>query len=442
MSRFLYALNGVVWGAPMLLFFVLTGLRISCKSRFFQLRGFNTSLKIFLNSIFNKNDNDGISQFSAFCSVLGACIGTGNIVGVATALYSGGPGSVFWMIFSAFFSMMIAYAENFLGATYTERFEKAKESIGSFSYIENGLKMKGLSKIYAVLCLMSVMGMGNMAQSNSLSDIMKINFNIPELYTAIIVTIIAFLVIKNGIDRLSNFQTIVVPIAVIFYFIISFLVLIKYQENIVPTFKMILTEAFTTRALKGFGMYKAIRYGVSRGVFSNEAGLGSATILHSQAKSSDGQTQGISAMLEVFIDTILMCGMTSIVLLSSTNIFESKLYGAQLSVAAYSTIGAIGKNGISILTAIFAFTSLTGCSFYGETSFQYLFGKNKTKIYKLIYCILIFIGCVNSPKIIWEIADICNGLMAIPNLFAVNCLLKEVEYPQQKKRTNLRFSHR
>ncbi len=434
MSRFLYALNGVVWGAPMLIFFILTGLRISVKSQFFQIRGFNTSLRIFLKSIFYKNSNTGISQFSAFCSVLGACIGTGNIVGVATALYSGGPGSVFWMIFSACFSMMTAYAENFLGAKYTGKYRQIKNTIGSFSYIENGLKIKGLSKIYAVLFLMSVMGMGNMAQSNSLSEVLKVNFNTPKIYTAIAISIIAYIIIRSGIKGLSKFQTFIIPVAVIFYCIVSFWVLFKFRHNILPTIELIFHEAFSIRALNGFGMYKAIRYGVSRGVFSNEAGLGSSTLLHAQAQSSDGKTQGISAMLEVFIDTILMCGLTALVILVSTDIFENKLYGAQLSVAAYSTIGSIGKNGISILTAIFAFTSLTGCSFYGEKSFQHLFGEKHANLYKVFYCILVFAGSLNSPEIIWEIADICNALMAIPNLFAVNCLLHEVEYPSKKKR--------
>jgi AGCS family alanine or glycine:cation symporter len=173
-----------------------------------------------------------------------------------------------------------------------------------------------------------------------------------------------------------------------------------------------------------------MRYGVSRGVFSNEAGLGSSTLIHAESNNQKGETQGMWAMLEVFIDTVFLCTITALVILVTKNNFNSQLYGADLSVAAYSTIGEIGKKGIALLTAVFAFTSLSSCSFYGEKSFDYLFGKKHIKFYKVIYIIIVFIGSINPPKIIWEFADICNGLMAIPNLFAVNCLGKEIEYPK------------
>lgn len=434
MQRFLDALSGALWGAPLLIFFLFTGIRFTLRSRLFQFRGIKTIAKTFITSLKSDKKASGISQFSAFCSVLGACIGTGNIVGVATALYSGGPGVVFWMIVSALFSMIIAYAENYLGAIYSQRYFFKSSSTGAFSYIENGLNMKGLSKIYAFLCLMSVFGMGNLTQSNSLTDSLHTGFELSGVYTSLVVALLSFLIIRGGIKRIAKLQVILVPVATVFYFIISFAVLLKFKENIIPAIMLIFKEAFTLKALNGYGIYKAMRYGIARGVFSNEAGLGSSTILHSQAKDLRGEAQGISAMLEVFIDTVLMCGLTSLVILVSTDISENNLFGAQLSALAYSKIGIWGSKGVVTLTAVFAFMSLSSCAFYGEKSIEYLFDKSKIKPYRFIYSVFVFIGGICSPQIIWQLADICNALMAIPNLFALNCLYREIEYPEKNNR--------
>lgn len=429
MQNFFNAVGGVIWGLPMLVFFSFTAIRLTIHGKFFQFIHFNTILKNTICSIFKKKNKDGISDFSAFCSVLGACIGTGNIVGVATALFSGGPGTVFWMIISAIFSMMTAYSENYLGILYKRKDRYGNISGGAFSYIENGLKMKNLAKIYAIFCLLSVIGMGNMAQSNSIADSLKNSFNIPPIFTAIIISILALFIINGGIKRISRLQTFLVPVMCIFFFTLSAIVLFKYKSNILPCITLIFKEAFSLKALNGFGIYKAARFGISRGVFSNEAGLGSSTIIHSQSDDSDGTNQGLWAMLEVFIDTVVMCSITAIVLLTSTNNNEQNLFGAELSVLSYATIGEIGKKGIGLLTAIFAFSSLASCCFYGEKSFEYIFNKKALPLYKIIYIILAFLGCINSPRIIWSFADICNGLMAIPNLFALNILSKKIEYP-------------
>ena len=428
MQSILEAVSSVVWGVPMLIFFIFTALRFTFKSRFFQLH----PVKIFkttLGSMFKKDNNEsGISQFSAFCSVLGACIGTGNIVGVATALYSGGPGTVFWMIISAFFSMMTAYSENYLGIKYS-----SDKAIGAFGYIEKGLKMKSLAKVYAFFCLISALGMGNMTQSNSISDALNSSMGLSPVLVAIVCSFLCLIIIFGGMKRIAKVQTVIVPLMCIFYFILSGIILVKYRAEIIPCIKLILSEAFTLRAVSGFGIYKAARYGISRGVFSNEAGLGSATLIHAQSNNKNGETQGTWAMLEVFIDTILMCTLTAIVILISTSYNQNSLFGAELSAEAYSTVGLLGKSGIGILTAVFAFMSLVGCSFYGEKSFEYLFGRRYIMFYRLLYIALVFVGGINSPKLIWSFADICNGLMAIPNLFAINCLAKEVIYPKVKK---------
>lgn len=429
MQNFLSSVNSVVWGIPMLIFFMFTACRFTFKSRFFQIRGLKTIFRSTLGNIFKKDNNGGISQLGAFFSVLGACIGTGNIVGVATAIYSGGAGTVFWMWISAVFSMMTAYAENYLGIKYRRKDKYGTFTGGAFAYIEHGLKMKGLSKVYAFFCLMSSIGMGNLTQSNSVSASLEGGFGLNKTLVGVAVAVLCLLIIAGGVKRIAAFGTLAVPIMTLGYIILSAAVLFIFRQNILPCIILIFKEAFSLKAVSGYGIYKAARYGISRGVFSNEAGLGSSTILHSQVETNDGETQGMWAMLEVFTDTVLLCTVTALVILVSTNTQTNSLFGAELSIAAYGTLGEIGKKGIALLTAVFAFTSLASCSFYGEKSFEYLLGKKHTKLYRVIYAILVFTGCVTSPKTVWTFADICNGLMAVPNLFAINCLGKEVEYP-------------
>ena len=429
MERLFNAIGSVVWGPPMLFVFIFTALRFSFKSRFFQIRGFFKMFKETLFKMFTKTENGGISQFGAFCSVLGACIGTGNIVGVATAIYSGGAGTVFWMWLSAILSMMTAYSENFLGVSYRRKDKYGLFQGGAFSYIEHGIKMKGLAKAYGALSLFSVIGMGNLAQSNSVSESLVAGFEFDKHIIGGLCALLCLIIISGGMKRISKFGTVIVPIMTIAYLVLSFTILFRFKHNIIPALLLVLKEAFSLKAINGYGMLKAMRYGVSRGVFSNEAGLGSSTLIHAESNNQRGEAQGMWAMLEVFIDTVFLCTITALVILVTKSNLGTQLYGADLSVAAYSTIGEIGKKGIAILTAVFAFTSLSSCSFYGEKSFSYLFGKKHIKLYKVFYIVLVFIGSINPPKIIWEFSDICNGLMAIPNLFAINGLGKEVEFP-------------
>ena len=424
---FLSSVARVVWGVPMLILFIFTALRFTINSRFLQIRKFPFIIKSTIGSSISIR-NGNISEFSAFCSVLGACIGTGNIVGVATAIYSGGPGVVFWMWISAVFSMMTAYSENYLGAIFSLKDSTGRFTQGAFAYIEKGLKMKALGKIYALFSLASAIAMGNMTQSNSFSDSLKNSFNISPYLSGAICAILCLIVILGGIKRIAKFQTLCVPIMSLLYLVLSFSILIHFRQNIIPVLSLILKEAFSLKSIKGYSMYKAMQYGISRGVFSNEAGLGSSTLLHAEANITSGKQQGMWAMTEVFVDTVLMCTLTAFVILVSTDNLYTTLFGAALSSKAFSSIGALGSRSIGILTSVFAFTSLTGCSFYGERSLEHLTGKPCRTIYKIIYAFIVFIGCINPPKIIWTIADICNGLMAIPNLFAINILGNKIEY--------------
>ena len=445
MNGLINAINSVIWGAPMLIFFLFVGVYFTFKSRFFQFRGAKKIFDTTIKSLFKKQEatENGISQFGAFCSVLAACIGTGNIVGVATAIYSGGPGSVFWMFISSFFSMMTAYSENYLGIKYRFRNKYGKISGGAFQYIEKGVKMKGLSKVYAVFCLLSTFGMGNMAQANSVSTSLETGFKIPTYFTAFLVAIICFIIIRKGVKGISNLSELLVPVMTISYLVLSFGVLFIFRDRIIPMVMLIIKEAFSIKALSGFGIFKAMRYGVSRGVFSNEAGLGSSTIIHSETENTTPETQGIWGMFEVFCDTTLLCTiMALVILVSGSFIPDGQLFGAELSIASYSVLGNLGKKGIALLTALFSFASLTSCSFYGEKSAEYLFTHRVIKPYKFIYLILAFLGCVISPEIIWSIADIFNGLMAVPNLFALVILRKEVEFPEYKIHLNRKTKKR
>ncbi len=429
MTNFLNSINSVLWGLPMLCFFLFTAILFTFKGGFFQFRCLGKIFKTTVKSFKSKTGEKGINNFSAFCSVLGACLGTGNIVGVATAIHYGGPGAVFWMVISAFLSMGTSYVENYLGTVYKRKLKNGNIFGGAFSYIENGLKMKVLSKIYALFFLLSSLGMGNMTQSNSLSDSLSKCFNINTVVTGVISALLVFIIITGGIKRLGAFQTVLVPLMSILWFALSFIVLFKFKNNILPSILLIFKEAFSLKSLYGFGIYKALRYGISRGVFSNEAGLGSSTILHAQSEEDNPKTQGMVGMSEVFIDTVLMCTITALVILVSTNTSDYSLFGAELSQKAYGVLGNIGIKGISILTAVFSFTSLSSCSFYGEKSIDYLLGRKATLPFKIFYSTVVLIGAVTKPKIIWTLADIFNGLMAIPNLFALICLKNEVEFP-------------
>lgn len=330
--------------------------------------------------------------------------------------------------------MMTAYSENYLGIKYRFRNKYGKISGGAFQYIEKGVKMKGLSKVYAVFCLLSTFGMGNMAQANSLSTSLETGFKIPTFLTAVLVAITCFIIIRKGVKGISNLSELLVPVMTISYLVLSFGVLFIFRDRIIPMIILIFKEAFSLKALSGFGIFKAMRYGVSRGVFSNEAGLGSSTIIHSETENTTPETQGIWGMFEVFCDTTLLCTIMALVILVSGSFTPGgQLFGAELSIASYGVLGTLGKKGIALLTALFSFASLTSCSFYGEKSAEYLFTMRAIKPYKFIYLILAFLGCVISPKIIWSISDIFNGLMAVPNLFALCVLRKEVMFPPKKK---------
>ncbi|MGI6746244.1 MAG: alanine/glycine:cation symporter family protein [Acutalibacteraceae bacterium] len=439
MNGILNSAANVVWGTPMLLFYLSAAVMFTIKSRLFQLTGINrwmsgTLLRFFKPQKSEKTGN-GISQFGAFCSVLAACIGTGNIVGVASAIASGGAGTVFWMCLSAFLGMATSYAENSLGIKYRRKVS-GKVKGGAFMYMHDGVKMPGLAKAYAGLCLFSSLGSGNMTQANSVSESLFRGFGIPQAVTGIAVAAICFLIIRGGVKRIAKINEYAVPAMSLGFLSLSLWILLKNRKNLLPCSINIINGAFKKGDKNKFSGKTAMRYGIARGVFSNEAGIGSSTIIHAEDEASSATDQGCLGAFEVFTDTILLCTITALSILVSGVWNEgSRLFGAELSIAAYASVGEWGKKGIALLTAVFGFASLVGWSFYGEKSREEIFKERFSEMYKYLYCSVAFLGCISSPKIIWSLSDITNGLMALPNLFSVISLRNEVSWEKKIRRT-------
>ncbi|NMP38268.1 MAG: alanine:cation symporter family protein [Clostridiales bacterium] len=424
-----------VWGPPMLGLFLFTGLLFTVKSGFFQFRGAGTWISQTIISALkakNRRSGDGISEFQTLCSALAACIGTGNIVGVATAIYSGGPGAVFWMWASAALGMMTAYAENVLGIKYRTKNALGEWCGGAMIYMQRGLGFRRTAKVFSVFCVAASLATGNMTQANSVSDALKSSFGISPVLSGAVCSLLAAFVIFGGVKRIASVSEKTVPLMSAVFLGLSFAVLFVCRDNLIPAVRMIFSEAFTPRSLMGFGTFKAMRYGVARGVFSNEAGLGSTAIIHCETDTDSPERQGMWGILEVFIDTIFMCTVTALVILCSGAFVPGNgVDAAALSAAAYSAVfPAFGGRLLSLLTAVFAFASLVGWSVYGKKCFGYLTDYRYPKLYTFIYIVLIFAGCAMKPTLMWNAADILNGFMALPNLISLILLSRQVTIPE------------
>lgn len=433
MKEFLTQVDNFVWGPPLLIMLVGTGIYLTIKLKFLQL----TKLKLALKLVFKKDEEQDekgdVSSFGALCTALSATIGTGNIVGVATAIKAGGPGALFWMWIAAFFGMATKYAEGLLAIKYREFDSKGEVNGGPMYYIQNGLKNKWLAKAFAFFgVLVALFGIGTFAQVNSISEAMKTSFNVPIYITAIVVTILVALVTLGGIKRISKVSEMIVPFMAALYIAGVVIVIITNLGQIPNALKIIIESAFNPEAVLGgtFGVtfIIAMQRGVSRGVFSNEAGLGSAPIAAAAAKTKEPAKQGLISMTGTFFDTIVICSMTGIVIIL-TGMYTSPLDGANLTTAAFEIgfpIAIVGKYIVNIGLIFFAFTTILGWNYYGEKCMGYLGGEKMIKPFKLFYIFLVLIGSFLSLDIIFISADIVNGLMAIPNLIAIIALRKVI----------------
>lgn len=425
------AISSFIWGPPMLAVFLGTGLFLSVRSGFFQIFRIKrwlgkTVVSAFRNRKQKSSDNGSISQFSALTSALAACLGTGNIIGVATAICSGGPGSVFWMCVSAILGMMTCCCENILGIKYRIRDFSGCFRGGPMQYIENGLGMKGLAGVYAVFLTGASLGMGNMTQANSVAQGMS-GFGIPPVITAVFLCVLLGIAVSGGLGRISKISEKLIPVLSAAFVAACFVIIIKNADRLLPCLRLIIKEAFTVKAVSGFGLAKAARYGISRGVFSNEAGLGSSAIIHAAADCKSAGEQGMWGILEVFIDTVFMCSVTAAAVLTSGAWNpDSQLNGAQLCTAVFENVfGRAGGYFLNACICLFAFATLTAWSYYGKCGAEYLFGRKSGKIYNVLYIAAAFAGSLIKLESVWSLSDTLNGLMAIPNIFALLLLSRE-----------------
>ena len=454
------AVNAFVWGRGMLVIFLGVGMLFTLRTGFFQFTGWKVWMGETLGALFrdrrvrSTQDHQSISQFQSFCTALAATLGTGNITGVATAIVTGGPGAVFWMWVSAFLGMMTIYAENVLGIKYRYKSPKGVWVGGAMVYMERGLGAKWLAVIFAVFCLCASFGMGNMTQANAIAKGIKATLQIPEQFTGMVLMALVAVVILGGVKRVAKVAEKIVPFMAAFYILGGLFVIVIHYEKIPETFLWIFEEAFGLRAVgggvAGYGMNMAVKMGISRGVFSNEAGLGSSVMAHAASDVSCPQIQGMWGMAEVFIDTIVVCTVTALAILTSgvydpqrclSNIAGGveNIDGTTLTGNAFATVFPNGDKFLAISIALFAFATIIGWAYFGERTAAYLFGERAVFPYKMVYILILLPGAVLTPELVWELSDTFNGLMAIPNLTALMLLHGEVihmtrEYQWNRKR--------
>ncbi len=423
LNGILVAISGMVWGVSLLVLLVGTGIFLTFKLRLLQVRKLFPGFKIaFTPSKCNDSEGD-ISQFQALMTALAATIGTGNIVGVSTAVVAGGPGALFWMWLSAFFGMAIKYAEAILAVRFRERKANGLMAGGPMYYIKNGMNSKWLASAFAFFGAFAAFGIGNMVQSNSVAMVVKENFGVSEIYTGIILTVFTGLVVLAGIKGIGKATGVMVPAMATFYMAGGLFIIFMNLDKIPGVFSLILGDAFTGKAVAGGALGTVIRFGVARGVFSNEAGLGSAPIAAAAAKTDMPGRQALVSMLGTFIDTIIVCSVTGIVVVMSGAWQDGDLNGAALTSNAFNGfLPGMGKYIVAIGLIFFAYSTILGWCYYGEKYFEYLVGVKAVIGYRIVYTLAVFVGAVSSLSLVWNLADIFNGLMAVPNLIALVAL--------------------
>ncbi|MCF6411240.1 alanine/glycine:cation symporter family protein [Pseudalkalibacillus salsuginis] len=416
---FLGQVSGWVWGPWLLVLLVGTGIFLTFRLSFLQFSLLPYSLKLAFSKKQDKKSEGDISHFQALMTALAATIGTGNIAGVATAVFIGGPGAVLWMWLSALFGMATKYAEAILAVKYRVKNKNGEMSGGPMYYLDKGLNAKWLGVLFAFFGAFAAFGIGNMVQSNSVADAVQTTFNVPGWATGLILMVLTGLVILGGIKSIGRVVAYLVPFMALFY-VVGGLVILFMNLDLVPgAVGLIFSDAFTGEAVAGGALGAVIRWGVARGVFSNEAGLGSAPIAAAAAKTDFPARQALVSMTQVFIDTIVVCSITGITLVMG-DMYQGDLNGAALTTETFrSFLGAPGAFIVTIGIILFAYSTVLGWSYYGEKCFSYLFGDNSVKYYRLLFVIAVFVGTTVSLNVVWALADIFNGLMAIPNLIGL-----------------------
>ena len=421
--------DNIIWGMPMLILMLGTGLYLTIQTKGILFTRFGTVMGNTLKTIFKKQkqvEEGMITPFQAVCTALAATVGTGNIVGIAFAISLGGPGAIFWIWVCAILGMVTKFCETTLAVAYRQKNEKGDYVGGPMYYISKGLGWNKTAVIFCIFAVLASFGVGNMVQANAVSGGLVSSFQIPTYVTGIFLAAFVFLVIIGGIQRISSVAEKLVPFMAVLYIVAAVIVLIINIKEIPAAFMMIIKDAFTgSAAVGGFAgstMLYTARIGVARGVFTNEAGLGSAPIAHASANTDHPARQGCWGVFEVFFDTIVMCTITALVIITSGLWTDASLDGTEISLTAFNNAFPGGGYVVSIGIVLFAFATIIAWYYYAEKALEYIAGAKAILVYKIIFVLLVFVGCVAEIDVVWEMADFFNGLMAIPNLIAMFAL--------------------
>lgn len=445
-SNYIRIVDNFVWGPVMLALLVGTGCILTVRTGFLPWKNLGYALKSTLNKDARKKTSGtgDVSPFSALTTTLAATIGTGNIVGVATAMAAGGPGALVWMWISACFGLSSKFSECMLAIKYRQKNKRGEMCGGPMYTMKYGLKNKRLGALlgwlFALFAVLASFGIGNMTQGNSISSALYATFNIPVHISGIATTLLALTIIVGGIKTIAKISSVIVPMMAIFYMICGILVIIGNIRSLPAGVISIFSMAFSTQSVSGgvlgtatCSMVNAMRYGISRGVFSNEAGMGSAAITAAAATTDNPVKQGYINMTGTFWDTIVVCTITGLAIASSgalgmTDSAGNPLQGAALTITAFQTVfGSPGSVIISIGIALFAFSTILGWEYQGEKAWEYLVQTHKyNMLYRIIFSLVVYVGCTQTLDLVWNFSDIANALMAIPNLICLLLLSKEV----------------
>ncbi|WP_446509179.1 alanine/glycine:cation symporter family protein [Photobacterium sp. DNB22_13_2] len=440
-ANLISAINGFVWGVPMLVLILGVGIFLTLGLKLMPIVKIGAGFKLLWTGRIPEKEEEAkgeISPFNALMTSLSATIGTGNIAGVATAIFLGGPGALFWMWCTALVGMATKFAEAVCAVKYRETDANGNHVGGPMYYIKNGLSSKWawLGTAFAIFGSLAGFGIGNTVQSNSVAAAVESSFGVSPVISGLIMMVLVGLVLMGGIKRIADVAGKLVPLMAIFYIASGLIVLFMNISEIPAAFGLIISSAFTPVAAQGgfagAAVWAAIRFGVARGIFSNEAGLGSAPIAHAAAQTKNPVAQGLVAMLGTFIDTIVVCSITGLAIVVSGSWLSGETGAALTSAAFASALPGIGNYVVAIALSIFAFTTILGWSFYSEKCVQYLFGVKAIIPFRVLWIIAVPIGATSSLEFIWLLADTLNAMMAIPNLIAL-LLLSPVVFKLTKE---------
>jgi AGCS family alanine or glycine:cation symporter len=421
-------LSNWVWGPPMLILLVGTGLYLTILLKGLQFRALPHAFRL----IFHKDHHHegDISHFQALMTALAATVGIGNIVGVATAISLGGPGAVFWMWMTGLVGMVTKYSEAVLAVKYREKGEHGMRG-GPMYYLAKGAGLPWLGTLFAIFTSLAAFGIGNMTQANATAKIFESTFNIDPLVTGLVLMVLTALVILGGIRSIGRFTSFLVPFMIIGYVAASLFVLALNAAEIPHAFGLIFYHAFNpaaaTGGFAGATIAAAMRYGIARGVFSNESGLGSAPIAAAAARTNDPVKQALVSMTQTFIDTLVVCTMTALVILTATRWMEGVSPAELTSSSMAETLGHTGTLIVALATALFAYSTLIGWNYYGEKAVEYLFGPRSIRIYRIFFIAAVIVGSTTSLEFVWNFSDLMNGMMALPNLIGLLLLSKVIK---------------